>query len=110
MRKNNSLGWTIFILVIIGIGGYIVLNNIYVTQKIVNTGQFDECDSREHSITIFVDNDQSVSGFLWWECMDVCKNQNYKHDNLAFCNQYKELVCECRVTAYDHYIFPLFSR
>jgi hypothetical protein len=110
MKDNNSLGWTIFILVIIGIGGYVLLNNIQVTQKVVNTGQFDECNGRGPSITILVDRDQSVSGFLWWECMDVCRNQNYKHDNLAYCNHNKELVCECRVTAYDQYIIPLFSR
>lgn len=109
-KKGNALGWTIFVLIVLGIIGYIFLNNVQVTQKIINTGKFDECNNRELSTTIFVDADQSVSGFLWWECMDVCRNQNYKHDNLASCNLNKELICECRVTAYDQYIYPLFSR
>lgn len=106
MKDNNSLGWIIFISILFLIIGYLFSNNIQVTTEIKDlSGAIWECKNNK---VVERNSNPYVSLPVGASCMNECLNHNFKHDNIPFCENNLP-KCNCRITAYDKYIYPLFS-
>jgi len=64
MRNNNSLGWLIFALIVLGFVEYLILNNIYVIQKIANIRKSDYCNDDYFLSPVSLDKDEKVPSLL----------------------------------------------
>lgn len=105
--RGISLGVIIFIILIVLVIGWLILNNVYVIQKTSQINTYDYyCDNgtitkveKEIPYYFYVSPETECSG----KCLSSNKGRNY-----VYCNENNEIICVCEITAYSKHIKPLF--
>ncbi len=100
-KKAIGLDWVIFIIILILIVLYMILNNVYLTHTTFET-EFWECENGEPIAKemFYIESCDATCGASSSSWVSKTKNVLSCEDDKA--------VCECKTTVWITYISPLF--